>query len=153
MLVLGIDPGITITGWALVKDGELLGSGTIKVPTRKGLKTFSEKLLFILELLGLENHTSSPSYDKVYIEQTFYKFKHAETSHHKFCGVMEMFVGSDKVEYIAPTTVKKDITGSGKATKEEVQRWVKKKFKVKFESPDEADAIAIAYAGYLKEVE
>lgn len=150
MLILGVDPGISITGWALIKDGKLMGSGTIKVPSRKNLKTFSQKMLFIIDALGITGNGTS-SYDKVYVEQTFYRFKQAETSHHKYCGVVEFLVGTDKVEYIAPTTVKKDITGSGKATKEEIQKWVKKKFRVKLESPDEADAIAIAYAGYLKE--
>ena len=149
MIVLGIDPGISSTGIAYIKDGQLLHSDTIKVPNRKGIKTFSEKMGFIVH--GMIH--SEYECDAIYVEQTFYKFKHAETSHHKFCGIVEYLYGSDRVRYIAPTTVKLTVTGSGKGSKEEIQKFVDKKFCTTYDSPDEADAIAIAYAGYLKEVE
>lgn len=147
MIIAGIDPGVSSTGYAVFDGEKLVSHGTIKVPTRKGCKTFSEKLTFIVESL--------PEYlriaDKVYVEQTFYKFKQTETSHHKFCGVIEITFGSDRTEYIAPTSVKKEVCGSGKTSKEEIQEFVTKEFNVEYESPDEADAIAIAYAGVLRE--
>ena len=52
----------------------------------------------------------------------------------------------------APTTIKQQVTGSGRATKEEVQDMIKQLFpKIgNFETLDASDAVAIALCGAIK---
>ena len=41
------------------------------------------------------------------------------------------------------------ITGSGRATKEQITTWIEREFKIRVQDDNEADAISIAYTHWL----
>lgn len=154
MLILGIDPGTATTGYGLV---ELNGHGLIvktwgKIETDKGslkenrLDTIFERTLDLIK---------SYKPDCFVIEKVFFA-TNAKTAIAvgQAQGVMLLAASKSKVtvfEY-APGTIKKMITGSGRANKKEVQQAVRKilgnrvrsKAHQKTHFDNEADALAIA---------
>lgn len=53
--------------------------------------------------------------------------------------------------YYAPTTVKKDVTGSGKATKEIVMKEINKRYPdIEFSNTDQSDAFAVGVSHLIK---
>ncbi|RCK74612.1 MAG: Crossover junction endodeoxyribonuclease RuvC [Candidatus Ozemobacter sibiricus] len=53
------------------------------------------------------------------------------------------------VIFYPPATVKQTITGSGRASKEDVVRWIEAEFGYRVKDHNEADAISIAYTHWL----
>lgn len=53
------------------------------------------------------------------------------------------------VFFYPPAKVKITITGSGKATKQQVADWIESEFQIKIRDHNEADAIGIAYTHWL----
>ncbi len=148
MKILGIDPGIGITGYGLIEtDGEkieLLTSGSIQ--TDKNLPV-SKRLLEIYK--DIKELCSKLSPDSAGIEQLFF-FKNqktiipvAEARGVILTALEEM--GIKTGEY-TPLTVKQTITGHGRATKEEVREMVKRFVEINKNTKldDTVDAIAIA---------
>ena len=67
-------------------------------------------------------------------------------------GVLMLLLAQEDLDFfeVAPTTIKKTVTGSGRASKDQVKKMVMTLFSnCKIESYDEADAVAIAYASAL----
>lgn len=95
--------------------------------------------------------------DIMVVEKSFYQGK-ANWMHLMTLGVLDFFYG--EIETIAPASVKKYVTGSGKATKQEVKNSVIKKLSdteipyLKVDDEDAVDAVAIglAFMERLKDV-
>jgi len=146
-VVLGIDPGGTITGWGLVRKAgskiTLIDSGVIR--TKRGAP-FSFRLRQLHEGLRavLEEHKP----DAVAIESVFHG-DHARSAlqlgHAR--GVLILAAAQrdlDPFEY-PPATVKKAVTGDGSADKEQVRKMVSLLLQTEVTGPaDESDAIAVA---------
>ena len=147
MQVIGIDPGLVNTGWAVVEeDGskiKYLGSGICKTCNKKDM---AARLLSILEQLrsiiqGFE--IESGAIEKAFVKNdplAALKLGQARAS-------AMIALGESKIEVseYAPNYVKKIFAGKGHATKEEVERMASLQFpKVYFSQSDEADALAIA---------
>ncbi|MEK7550422.1 MAG: crossover junction endodeoxyribonuclease RuvC [Patescibacteria group bacterium] len=165
MLILGIDPGTATTGWGLletgIKDVGFMVKGWGLIETHKdGLK--ENRLDFIYEetLELLKKH--SP--DVFVIEKIFFA-TNAKTAIAvgQAQGVLLLAASKSKVlvmEY-APGTIKKMITGSGRANKKEVQQHVRKilgnhiksKAHKKTHFDNAADALAVALTHAMKEGE
>jgi len=147
--ILGIDPGYHRCGFAVVARGapgavELKGSGTIE--TRRG-----EDLALRLCALGLELDRLLQAWapDCVAVEEIYFT-KNAKTA----IGVAQArgvvlehsaAAGISVAEY-APTTVKSQLTGNGRATKQQVAFMVARLIKLDDTArlDDELDAIAVA---------
>lgn len=148
MVILGVDPGTTITGYGVVKFGKnnfkRLAHGSIKLPANK---TLPEKLEIIYnELIKLINLYKP---DEFAIETAFYGKNVQSAMKIEYArGVSLLAAVHSKVpssEY-SPGEVKKAVVGKGSASKEQVGYMVKailKLKRVKFK-PDESDALAIA---------
>lgn len=146
-VVLGIDPGGTITGWGLVqKSGNkivLIDSGVIR--TKRGAP-FSFRLRQLHEGLSAVLEQHSP--DAVAIESVFHG-EHARAAlqlgHAR--GVLILAAAQhelDPFEY-PPATVKKAVTGDGSADKEQVRKMVSLLLQTEVDGPhDQSDAIAVA---------
>jgi crossover junction endodeoxyribonuclease RuvC len=85
----------------------------------------------------------------VAIEQGFTKFNVATQSLYRVVGVVELRLAESSIRpptYIAPTSVKKVITGTGKGSKETVQEALMKYLPepMVFNTLDESDAVAVA---------
>lgn len=148
MIVLGIDPGIAITGCAVVSEekGRLNMITSIPVTTSPALTTAERlEILYrsIRELLAKYNP------DVAVLETLFFN-TNAKTAIvvGQARGVVQLAVIQQKIpiaEY-TPLQVKMALTGYGRAEKCQIQQMVKQIFKLpKILSPDDvADAAAIA---------
>lgn len=149
MKVLGIDPGIEITGFAVIETNGatqvLLHCGVIR--TSKELTT-SERLCIIQEDLQsiLSQHTEI---ECVGVEELFFS-KNAKTAFvvGQARGVILLTLEQAKIPLVEvkPVEVKSAIVGTGNAGKKEVQRMVQLLFHLDAppQPDDAADAAAIA---------
>jgi crossover junction endodeoxyribonuclease RuvC len=149
-IYLGLDISGTCTGYAVVEhtDGEdkvdVLEIGHIKTYSSQQdgqrMKAIHDKLDEVLK-----------TYDFAEIakEKGFTAGNRSTQLIFKATGVSEFAVtnnGYVKIYEYAPTTIKKQITGNGKATKEEVEEGLRRYLKdpdITFETNDESDATAV----------
>jgi crossover junction endodeoxyribonuclease RuvC len=148
--ILGIDPGLNITGYGAVDIGadtqpRLVEAGTIRPNPKAEL---SERILQIhadlTELLG----ELKP--DALAVEQLYSHYKHPRTSiqmaHARGVVLLAARQAGLSIRHVSATKVKKSLTGNGHASKQQMQRAVAGVFGLP-EPPspaDVADAIAIA---------
>ena len=148
MKVMGIDPGIAITGYGVLeKEGnnvKLLNYGSITTDT--SMET-SERLLIIYNSLTDVIKNFKP--DRIAIEELFFN-KNAKTVMQvgQARGVSILATANQGIEIweYTPLEVKQSIVGYGRASKQQVQEMVKVLLDLK-ETPkpdDVADALAIA---------
>ena len=145
--VLGIDPGLRITGFGVVdKTGNTLDyvtSGCIKTPADGGLAL---RLKTILDGLGEVIAANRP--DQVAIEKVFVNSNPQSTlllGQARGTAICAAVLHDlDVAEYTA-LQIKQAVTGQGKAAKEQVQDMVKRLLRLAGDpSPDAADALACA---------
>jgi crossover junction endodeoxyribonuclease RuvC len=152
---LGVDPGLTRSGWALVAvergQYKLLESGVIQPRSDAGTDDLGGRLadgyqrfVGILELahptlVTVEDVFTTPRFPKAALKMAHLR------------GVYCMAVAQAGIPLIemTATTVKQRITGNGHASKEQVQRMVLQLCDVQAEGvpSDLSDAIALAIAG------
>lgn len=163
MIILGIDPGTATTGFGIVhlseKGNEVVGWGLIET-SKKSLK--ENRLDFIYEETLRLIAKYSP--DVFVIEKVFFS-NNAKTviAVGQAQGVLLLAASKKKVkvEEYAPGTIKKMITGNGRANKKEVQKHIKEilgsrvvsKKNKKTHFDNEADALAIALTHAMKYVQ
>ncbi|WDV47533.1 crossover junction endodeoxyribonuclease RuvC [Clostridiaceae bacterium M8S5] len=148
MIILGIDPGIAIIGYGVIKyeksKHKVLDYGVITTPA--GMST-PDRLKMAYEGIGLLIDKYKP--DAVAIEELFFN-KNVKTAITvgQARGVLILAVvnsGIDLYEY-TPLQVKQGVVGYGRADKKQVQEMVKMLLNLKeIPKPDDAaDALAIA---------
>ena len=146
MLVLGIDPGIAITGYAILSTENecisIITSGSIRTDKNK---TQQDRLAELYDDITEIIKTYKP--DIAAIEQLFY-FKNLKTviPVAQARGVIVMALAQNKIpvaEY-TPLQVKQTITGFGRATKDEVKQMAQLALNCSMPKLDDTvDAIAI----------
>ncbi len=148
MKILGIDPGLDVTGYGLIENKDkkvsVLEAGIIKTLSKDAL---ADRIKTIYSQLSDIIISNSP--DVCVIEKLYSHYKHPMTAilmgHARgvvlFCCSQN---GVRIVEYPAKTS-KKAITGNGNATKQQVQRVVGKILNLRLtEEPfDLTDALAL----------
>lgn len=155
MLILGIDPGIAITGYALLEcsesDIKIIASGSIQT-----LKTSSvqERLLELFDDINSILQKYKP--DIAVIEQLFY-FKNLKTiipvAQARGVILMALAKNNIKLAEYTPLQVKQTITGFGRATKDEVKKMTEIALNCKMPKLDDTvDAIAIALCHYRQKL-
>ncbi|MCB1681580.1 MAG: crossover junction endodeoxyribonuclease RuvC [Rhodospirillales bacterium] len=147
MLILGIDPGLQKTGWGLIdtvsSSLRFKGCGLIKPPT--GL-AMAQRLAFLHEALAEIIRTNQP--DRAAIEETFVNSNALSAlklgqARGVLMAVPALF-GLEVAEYAA-NTIKKSVTGSGHAAKNQIQMMVRRLLPACGPiGADEADALAVA---------
>jgi len=151
MRIVGIDPGLRITGYACVElrpgavDPALVEAGVIRLraeePVAARLRALHEELGALLDDLR-------PA--RVAVEQVFAHVKHVRTAivmgHGRGVVLLAAALRDLPIDEFAPAEVKKSLTGQGAASKGQMQRAVMHQFGLRAlpEPPDVADAIAIA---------
>lgn len=151
MRVLGIDPGLRITGYGAVEfsDGEieprLVEAGVIRLD---GSELMEDRLLQLhRELEDLINELQP---DCMAVEKLYAHYKHPRTAilmgHARGVILLSAKKRSLPVEHLPATAVKKAVTGYGHATKQQMQLAVQSQCRLAEppHPPDVADAIAIA---------
>ena len=148
MQVIGIDPGLINTGWAVIEeDGskiKYLGSGICKTSNKKEMTARLVSILEQLRSVLKRFEVASGAIEKAFVKNdplAALKLGQARAS-----AMIALGESKIQVSEYAPNYVKKIFTGKGHATKEEVMKeWHLLQFpKVCFSQSDEADALAIA---------
>ena len=149
MIILGIDPGLHVTGYGVL---ESFGNGTKVLEAgviRTGeSKSFEHKLRDIFSEIGLIIRQFKPDY--IAVEELYSHYVHPKTAiimgHAR--GVVFLQAARSKIPVIsyASTRIKKSLTGNGRASKGQVQKMIRSALKLRQEiaSPDTADALAVA---------
>ena len=147
--VLGIDPGLHVTGYAAIDFGRcdpaVVEAGTLKTSPRADMP---ERLVQIHADVAEILAELKP--DLVAIEQLYAHYKHPRTAilmgHARGVVLLACRQAKVAVRSVAATHVKKSLTGNGHASKLQVQRAIQAAFRLKSlpQPPDVADAMAIA---------
>jgi len=149
MVIVGIDPGLHITGYGvLVSHGmkaKVAEAGIIKTDNKSA---FENKLKEIFSEIGKIIKEFKPDYFAV--EELYSHYGHPKTAiimgHAR--GIIFLQAARQKIPVVsyASTRIKKSLTGNGRASKSQVQKMIKVALKLKDDicSPDTADALAVA---------
>jgi len=146
---LGIDPGLSITGYGCIelqgKDVSLIEGGVIRTKSRD--KT-EQKLVNIFD--SLKHIINSHTPEQIVVEELYSHYAHPITA--VKMGYVRGLVFLVAVQNTIPvysysaTRIKKSITGNGRASKEAVQRSIQSILNLKSlpDPPDVSDALAVA---------
>ena len=154
MKILGIDPGLRKTGWGIVvwknnsfsyiNDGFFFQNDELEL---------GQKLLRIFDRLSLLIKKTKP--DLIGIEQTFVGSGNVSSLKlgmaRGICILTATKLGVKTLE-VQPKLVKKNITGSGVASKDQVNLMVKKILNIIPKSEDSSDALAVAMSMQSKSI-
>ena len=150
MIILGIDPGTTRIGWAILKTGRKHPVPLDYGCWEPGVLTQGERLLEIFRRMNKVIKQYQPSY--LAIEKIFF-FHNVKTAMRisEAKGVILLSSQKHHIPYIelTPLEIKQNLTGYGRAEKKDVQKAVQFLFALKeIPKPDDAaDALAVALAG------
>ena len=148
-VICGIDPGLGITGYAVLR-----ASGEGRSVIDAGVCRFDERLPLHRRLADVERDVSSilaeHNPDHVAVEELYAHYKHPRTAilmgHAR--GVILLAAAKRGIEVYsyAATRIKRYLTGNGRATKAQMQRAIQTTLGLPAlpEPPDVADALAIA---------
>jgi len=147
MRVIGIDPGIGITGFSIIDhsrlETSLIAYGAIRPPKKQGLE---KRLFYLFKEMNQLNDKFDP--DILAVEDSFYS-KNVKSAmilgQARGTILLSAARASIKVAEFAPRKVKQSVCGNGSATKEQVQFMVIQILKLK-DPPnpiDISDAMAV----------
>jgi len=151
MRILGIDPGLRLTGFGVVEvrpgsiDPALIEGGVIKLDAKTSV---ADRLAQLAEdLAGIINEVKP---DHLAVEKIYSHYAHPRTAiimaHARGVILLCAKQANLTIQELAATEVKKALTGNGHASKEQMQLAVQAQFRLPKppSPPDVADAIAIA---------
>ncbi len=149
MIIVGIDPGLQITGYGILisrgAEVKVAEAGVIKTEKRD---LFENKIKEIYSELGKIIKQFQPDYFAV--EELYSHYVHPKTAivmgHARGVVFLQAAINSIPVVSYASTRIKKSLTGNGRASKDQVQKMIKVALNLKenIYSPDTADALAVA---------
>jgi crossover junction endodeoxyribonuclease RuvC len=154
--ILGIDPGLQITGYAIVEVGPqkpiLCEAGLIRGAEGRAKIDLAQRVSNLYDsIVGVMDQFRP---QVVVVEQLYAHYQHPRTAilmaHAR--GVMFLAAAQRQLPVISynATRVKKTITGNGWAPKDQVQRTIQRELGLRElpEPPDVADALAVALCHY-----
>jgi crossover junction endodeoxyribonuclease RuvC len=145
--IIGIDPGLRRTGWGVVDSDasrlSYVASGMITTPADADL---AYRLRELFE--GIASVISSFKPSEAAVEETFVNDNARSTlklGQARGMALLAPAMGGLRVAEYPPNLIKKSVVGAGHAEKKQVQAMIGFLLpKARFESADEADALAIA---------
>lgn len=157
--VLGIDPGLNITGYGLLDVDKAQGAtprfvegGTLRARDTDSLPKRIQTLYD-----GLSEILREHSPDVVVIEELFSTYAHPRSAllmaHVRGAFMLAAQQQNIPVHGFTPNEVKQVISGNGHATKSQMQMAIKARLKLNFvpNPPDVADALSIALCYILRQ--
>lgn len=149
MLILGVDPSLTATGWGLIRaDGSRLShvmNGTIRVPATLAMPARLSALFAAMSGIVRDHHPDQAAMEEVFANknpQSTLKLGQARGA-----VLAALGAGGISVAEYAPRLVKKAIVGTGTAEKHQVQAMVERLLPgARPDSLDASDALAVAIA-------
>lgn len=145
--IIGIDPGLRRTGWGVIEtDGVRLTWVASGLITSDAEDDLAYRLRELFEGLGSVIRSFAPR--EAAVEETFVNENAKATlklGQARGMALLAPAMQGLKVAEYAPNLIKKTVVGSGHAEKRQIQAMIGFLLpKAKFESADEADALAIA---------
>lgn len=157
MRILAFDPGMSM-GWSVFKDDQYIRSGFYNFASDVPI---GSRLVDLQESIGVLIHQFKPeliateAVNRVGGAATFNKYAYVLPAIFAFIQ-MEAYKNNIRILEISPATVKKQVTGSGKADKKQMLMRVNELLyelrnlqTVTTKNHNEADAIGIGYTAYL----
>lgn len=151
--VLGVDPGLNVTGYGVLEAGpgglKICEAGVVRGKTRGSL---TARLGEIHEGVADVIETLAP--DVMAIEELYSHYGRPRTAilmgHARGVICLAAVQAGIPVVHYSATQIKKILTGSGRASKAQVQRAIQHELSLSQppEPPDVADALAIAICHY-----
>jgi crossover junction endodeoxyribonuclease RuvC len=154
--ILGIDPGLQVTGYAVVEVGSqgphICEAGVIRVTEGRKPADMAQRLHSLYTSIVEVVNQFHP--EAVAVEQLYAHYEHPRTAilmaHAR--GVVFLAAAEQQLPVVSynATRIKKTITGNGRAPKDQVQRTVQRELGLAQlpEPPDVADALAVALCHY-----
>lgn len=148
MFVLGIDPGLAVTGYAVVSEGrggpEAVSVGVVRTDPAAPMVERLVELHGGLASVIAESHPDVAAVEQVFVNRNL----QTATSVGRACGVAMLAAGQAGLavfEY-SPSGVKNAVVGFGGASKDQVRRMLQRRLRLKSlpGPPDVADALAVA---------
>ncbi len=148
-VILGVDPGLNITGYAVVelsgRDYKILEAGAIRTDSKSELPQRIEEIHAGITEVLREHSPRTAAIEKLYAH-----YKHPRTAilmaHAR--GAVMLACRQERVEImnLSATNIKKALTGNGHASKSQVQRAIQAICNLPQipSPPDVADALAVA---------
>lgn len=155
MIILSVDPSTTVTGWAIIEaqDGLIVGfeSGYVDAVRRTTKDGIGYRLDYIYR--GLKDVAAKHNILSMGMEGGFVGGNSSTSLIIGYSRALVLMVaaGIDRpVALYAPTTIKKQIAGSGRASKDDVNRAVRGLLAIAEPiQEDEGDALAIGLTHLL----
>lgn len=153
-IALGLDPGLRNTGWAVIKRNRrgqirILACGCIQTDKKN---TESERILEIYTDVTCLIKEYTP--DLLAVELVFFG-KNISSAMSTQSVITLCLLASEQAGIlccqITPTHVKAAVTGTGRADKQMVRRYIEKITNKQISNPHTTDATAVAIAGLLKQ--
>jgi crossover junction endodeoxyribonuclease RuvC len=154
--VLGIDPGLQVTGYAVleVRGGtpRVCEAGVVRSAEGRATTDMAHRLRNLYDGIVEVMEQFQPT--TVAVEQLFAHYEHPRTAilmgHARGVLLLAAAQRGLTVQSYNATRIKKTITGNGRATKEQVQRTMQRELGLATlpEPPDVADALAAALCHY-----
>jgi crossover junction endodeoxyribonuclease RuvC len=147
--VIGIDPGLTATGYGIIEDGNFISAGTIRSKEKKGC----DKILDICTKIKQLLHDNKP--DIAVLEKVFYH-KNVQSliksSELRGAIILTLLENNMPLAEYTATKIKLTTTGNGRASKEQVRYFIGKILVSENSriSNHATDALAIAYTATRK---
>ena len=151
--ILAIDPGSKHLGFAHMLGDTILMSGVIDLYGNVPKTYYTLYYWMRLQLEGIVHESGIKLVpEHVIIESYFPHNRHGATVIPELRGIIKLACYQNKhdVLEIPPNTVKKYVTGNGRASKEEVRKVVNARYDLSIKSMDQSDAIAIGLTGLSK---
>lgn len=150
MRILGIDPSVRILGWGVIEKHEqafkYVASDTVYTNPAEVMSIRLGKLFQKIEALCEEYKPEVIALETAFVQNdpsAAFKISYVQ-------GIVMAVAGIKAIQMkeVAPTEVKKTLTSSGRAGKEQVRAMLFNVLShngIKFSSYDQSDALAIAY--------
>jgi len=146
MKILGIDPGLSATGYGFLVNGRYHGFGVIKTSSNQAL---AQRISSIVSELDRIIRREKPQ--ACAVETLFFKVmggaRSVILSAHLRGAIFYLLAQySIPIQEITPAKVKLTLTGNGRASKKQMQFMIKAVLGIKEKVPEDgADALAVAY--------
>jgi crossover junction endodeoxyribonuclease RuvC len=154
--ILGVDPGLQVTGYAIVEVGSqrplICEAGVIRSAEGRAPADMAYRVSNLYDsIVGVLDQFRP---QVVVVEQLYAHYQHPRTAilmaHAR--GVIFLAAAQRQLSVISynATRIKKTITGNGRAPKDQVQRTIQRELGLRElpEPPDVADALAVALCHY-----
>jgi crossover junction endodeoxyribonuclease RuvC len=156
--ILGIDPGLRITGYGVLAGPGLRPTvreaGIIRTAD-DGAADLARRVLSVYN--GVAEVIAQYKPDTVVVEQLYAHYKHPRTAilmgHARGAVLLAAAQKEIAVVHYSATRIKKTVTGSGRAAKDQMQRTIQRELNLPQlpEPPDVADALAVALCHYYQQ--